>query len=117
MVLAILLGALILLKSRQWKDAALIWLLFGLSIGPLIVLSWNLAYRRWLSGWLSPCDRLALGPLAGIQFRYLYLMTNTVLNLGCVLALAMGISKLYSKAKQRPRLVPPRKATTDDPRI
>lgn len=116
-VLAILMGVLILIKTRQWKDPALNWLLFGLSVGPLIVLIWNFVYRAWLFRWLAPTDRITLPLLAGIQFRYIYDISNKAIGLACVLGVAIGICKLYKKAQQRPRLIGPEKAVTDDPRI
>jgi len=115
--LAVLMGVLIFMKTRQWNDPALKWLLFGLSIGPLVVLSWNLVYRGWLCDYVGPTDRIDLPLLVGVQFRYVYEISNKAIGLACVLAVAIGICKLYQKAQPRPRLIGPDKAVTDDPRI
>jgi len=114
--LCLVLGVLILWKTRRWRDPALVWLLMGLSVGPVLVLVWNIVYRVWLTDVLAPTHRLTFGPLAGIQFHYVYDILNKVLDFGCALAVAFGITKLYSHARRRVTLVPPEKATTNDPR-
>jgi len=112
--LAAFLGALIIWKSRQWKDPALYWLLAGLSIGPIIILSWNIIYQSCLYDVIRPYHRIA--QMYNIEFRYLYQIINEVLDFLCVLAVSIGIAKLYHKTQQRIRLVPPEEATTNDPR-
>jgi hypothetical protein len=113
LALALLLGGLIVYKARHWDDPALIWLLAGLSVGPALVLSWNIAYRVWLIQFLGPTDRLGGGLFAGMQFRYILDAMNGALDLGCALAVAIGIAKLYSHARQRVRRVRPEEAAND----
>ncbi len=115
-VLAIAMGALILWKSRQWQDAALKWFLLGLSIGPLVILLWNCLYRYGLSGIIQPGARMEFWPVANIQFRYLYEIINKVLDFLCVLAVAIGIARLYRNVGRRVRLATPTEVSTDDPR-
>jgi len=114
--LAMLMGALIWLKRRKWDDPALTWLFFGLSVGPMIILGWNLFYRLWLCSYLTPSSRVTFLFVPDVQFRYVYAIINKTLDLGCVLAIAVGIARLYQKAQLRARLLPPSKATTNDPR-
>jgi len=115
-IFALMLGVLIIWKSRRWKDPALYWLLAGLAIGPIIILSWNLFYQLALSKTLTPYSRIDFVPFSNIEFRYIYLIVNEVMDFLCVLAVCLGIAKLYHKAQERVRLVPPEKATTNDPR-
>jgi len=112
--LAGLVGAVIIWKSRRWKDPALYWLLAGLSIGPIIILTWNIIYQSYLYDIIKPYHRIA--PIYNIEFRYLYQIANEVMDFLCVLAVCIGIAKLYHNAHERVQLVPPEKATTNDPR-
>ena len=43
--LALLMGAIIVRKMKQWDDPALWWLLAGLSIGPIVLLAANIIYK------------------------------------------------------------------------
>jgi hypothetical protein len=115
-VLAMAMGGLIVWKSRRWRDPALVWFFIGLSVGPLLILAWNCAYRYWLSSFIPPTVRLSFWPVAHMQFRYVYDIINKILDFGCILAIAIGISQLYRRVHQRIPLLPSSQATTNDPR-
>ena len=112
--LAIMLGILIIKKMRTWQDPALKWLLVGLSIGPVMLLAWNSAYRLLVESYIAPVDRIVW--LGNIQFRYFYDILNNMLDLLCAGAIMIGVAKLYRNVHQRVRLITPREFDCGDPR-
>jgi hypothetical protein len=113
-VLALAMGAIIVRKMKQWDDPALLWLLAGLSIGPIVVLAANIVLRAFLGEEVSPVLRIA--GLGNIQVRFLYEIANNVLNIGCAAVALIGAAKLYSRVKERYVPMQPEELSTIDPR-
>ncbi len=109
-----LIGLIIVQKMRKWNDAALAWLLAGLSIGPLVVLTWNIIFRLFLAEHASAADRIAW--LGNFQLRYIYEIINTILNISCLGLVIIGLVRLYRNPQRRYRMVAPSEFATNDPR-
>ncbi len=112
--LALLMGVIIIQKMRKWRDLALYWLLAGMSIGPLVVLSWNIIFRLFLAEHASAADRITW--LGNFQIRYVYEIINTVLNTTCLGAVIIGLVRLYRNPQRRYRMVRPAEFVSNDPR-
>jgi hypothetical protein len=113
-LLAMMMGAIIVRKMKQWDDPALWWLLAGMSIGPIVLLAANIIFRAFLGEEVSPLVRVA--GLGNIQVRFLYEISNNVLNIACAAIALIGAAKLYSRVKERYVPTRPEELSTIDPR-